>query len=56
LETLEQEITDLDPNVERSMLVRRNLENGISCCRKMCEEKKDATSVQTAVEKYISRK
>jgi hypothetical protein len=30
LETVKQ-IMDLDPNVEISMLVRRTLENGISC-------------------------
>jgi hypothetical protein len=30
LETVKQQIMDLDPNVERSMLVRRTLENGIS--------------------------
>jgi hypothetical protein len=47
---------DLDSNVERSMLVRRILENGISCYRKMYEEKKKATSVQMAVDKYFSRK
>jgi hypothetical protein len=55
-ETAKQQIMDLDPNVERSMLVRRTLENGISCCRKMCEEKKKATSVQTTLDKYFSRK
>jgi hypothetical protein len=47
---------DLDPNVERSMLVRRALENGISCYRKMYEEKKKVTSVQTTIDKYFSRK
>jgi hypothetical protein len=45
LETVTQQIIDLDPNVERSMLVRRTLENRISCYRKMYEEKKKATSV-----------
>jgi hypothetical protein len=38
LGTVKQQIMDLDPNVERSMLVRRTLENGISCYRKMYEE------------------
>jgi hypothetical protein len=56
LETVKQQIVDLDPNVERSMLVRRTLENGISCYRKMHEEKKKATSVQTTFDKYFSRK
>jgi hypothetical protein len=31
LETVKQRNMELDPNVERSMLVRRTLENGISC-------------------------
>jgi hypothetical protein len=56
LETVKQQIMDLDPNVERSMPVRRTLENGISCYRKMYEEKKKATSVQTTIDKYYSRK
>jgi hypothetical protein len=56
LETVKQQIMDLDPNVGRSMLVRRTLENGISCYRKMYEEKKKATSVQTTLDKYFSRK
>jgi uncharacterized coiled-coil DUF342 family protein len=56
LETVKQQIMDIDPNVERSLLVRRNLEDGISCCRKMYEEKKKATSVQTTFDKYFSRK
>jgi hypothetical protein len=47
---------NLDPNVERSMVVRRTLENGISCYRKMYGEKKKATSVQTTLGKYYSRK
>jgi hypothetical protein len=51
-----QQIMDLDPNVERSMLVRRTLENGISCCREMYEEKRKATSVQTTLDKYFSGK
>jgi hypothetical protein len=38
LETVKHQIMDLDPNVERSMLVRRTLENGISCYRKLYEE------------------
>jgi hypothetical protein len=56
LETVKQQIMDLDPNVERSMLVRRTLENGISCYCKMYEEKKKATSLQTTLDKYFSRK
>jgi hypothetical protein len=56
LETVTQQIMDLDPNLERSMLVRRTLENRISCYRKMYEEKKKATSVQTTLEKNFSRK
>jgi hypothetical protein len=35
---------DLDPNVESSMLVRRIIENGISCFRKFYEAKKKAYS------------
>jgi hypothetical protein len=45
LETVKQQIMDLDPNVERSMLVRRILQNGITCYRKMYVEKKKATSI-----------
>jgi hypothetical protein len=55
-ETDKQQIMGLNPNVERSMLVRRTLENGISCYRKMCKEEKKATSVQTTFGKYFSRK
>jgi hypothetical protein len=36
--------------------VRRTQENGISCYRKVYEEKKKATSVQTTHDKYFSRK
>jgi hypothetical protein len=54
LETVKQQITGLDPNVERSMLVR--LENVISCYHEMYEEKKKATSVETTVVRYFSRK
>jgi hypothetical protein len=43
LETVKQ-IMDLDPNVERSMLARRTLKNGISCYRK------------TTLDKYFCRK
>jgi hypothetical protein len=43
LETVKQQIMDLDPNVKRSTLIRRTLENGI-CCRKFYEEKKMATT------------
>jgi hypothetical protein len=56
LETVKQQIMDLDPNVERSMQVRRTLKNGISCYRKTYEEKKKATSVQTTLDKHFSRK
>jgi hypothetical protein len=38
------------------LTVRRTLENGISCYRKMYEEKKKATYVQTTIDKYFSRK
>jgi hypothetical protein len=56
LETVKQQIMDSDPNMERSMLVRRTLENGISCYRKMSEEKNKATSVQMTFDKYFCRK
>jgi hypothetical protein len=56
LETVKQQFMDSDPNVERGMRVRRTLENGISCYRKMYEQKKTATSVQTTLDKYFSRK
>jgi hypothetical protein len=56
LETVKQQNMDLDPNVERSMLVRRTLEKGISCYRRTYEEKKKATSVQTTLDNYFSRK
>jgi hypothetical protein len=56
LEAVKQQIMDLDPNAERSMLVRRTLENGISCYCKMYEGEKKATSVQTTFDKYFSIK
>jgi hypothetical protein len=56
LDTVKQQIMELDPIVERSMQVRRTLKNGISCYRKMYEEKKKATSVQMMLDKYFSRK
>jgi hypothetical protein len=56
LETVKQQNMDLDPNVETSMLVRRTPQNGISCYRKTYEEKKMATSVETTLDKYFSRK
>jgi hypothetical protein len=39
-----------DPNVERRYLVRRTLENGISCYRMLYE------IVETTFDKYFSRK
>jgi hypothetical protein len=56
LETVKQQIMDLDPNVDRSMLVRRTLENGISCYCKLYEENKKATSALKTLDKYFSRK
>jgi hypothetical protein len=38
------------------LTVRRTPENGISCYRKMYEEKKEAASVQTTLDRYFSRK
>jgi hypothetical protein len=55
-ETVEQQIMDIDPNVERSTLVCPALENGTSCYRKLYEENKKATSDQTMLDKYFSRK
>lgn len=34
-QNLETQIMDLDPNVERSILVCCTLENGLSCCHKL---------------------
>jgi hypothetical protein len=56
MEHVKQKIMDLDPNVERSMLISRTLEKAISCCPETYEEKKKATSVQTTPDKYFSRK
>jgi hypothetical protein len=56
LEIVKQQIMNLDPNVEIGMLVRRTLEKGISCYRKMYEEKKKATSVQMTLDIHFSRK
>jgi hypothetical protein len=56
LETVKQQIMDLDLNVERSMLIRRTPENGISCYRKMYDEKKKAPTFQPTLDKYFSRK
>ena len=55
-ETAKQQITDLDTNEERSMLLRRNLENEISCYIKFYGEEKTATTVQTTLKKYLCRK
>jgi hypothetical protein len=38
------------------LTVRRTLENGIICYRKSYEVKNKATSVQTTLDKYFSRK
>lgn len=40
LEVVKQQIRDLDPTVERSILVSGSLENGISCYPKFYEVKK----------------
>jgi hypothetical protein len=56
LGTVKQQIMGLYPNVERSMLICRTLENGIRCYRKIYEEKKKVISLQTTLEKYFSRK
>jgi hypothetical protein len=55
-EIVKQQIIGLDPNMDRSMLVRRTLENGTSCYRKLYVEKQKAISVQTTFDKYFSRK
>jgi hypothetical protein len=57
LKTVKQQILDLDPNVEKIMLVHRTPENRISCYHKLYEKKKKrATAVQTTPDKYFSRK
>jgi hypothetical protein len=56
LETVKQQIMNLDPNVKRSMLFRRTLANGIICYHKLYESKNKATSVETVLDKYFSRK
>jgi hypothetical protein len=50
LEADKQQIIDLDPNVERSAVVRRTLENGISFYRKLYK------IVETTLDKYFYRK
>jgi hypothetical protein len=40
LETVKHQIMDLDLNVERSILVCRTVENGISCYSKLYEKKR----------------
>jgi hypothetical protein len=40
LETVKHQIMDLDPNVDRSILVRWTLKNGISCYCKLYEKKR----------------
>jgi hypothetical protein len=55
LETVKHQIMDLDPNVERSKLVRRALENAISCYRKLHDENKKATSAEMTLAKYFFR-
>jgi hypothetical protein len=55
LENVKQQIMDLDLDVERSMLVHQALQNGISCCRKLYEEKNKAASIQMMLDKYFSR-
>jgi hypothetical protein len=56
LETVKQQIMDLDPNLETSMLVCRTIQNGISCYRKLYEQKKKVAPVQMTLDKYFSRK
>jgi hypothetical protein len=53
LETAKQQIMYFDQDVERSMLLRRTLENGFSHYRKLYEEKK-VTYIQTTIDKYVS--
>jgi hypothetical protein len=56
VETVKQQIMDLDPNVEKIMLVHQNQENEISCCHKLYDKKKKATTVQMTPDKYFCRK
>jgi hypothetical protein len=56
LETVKQQIMDLDSNVERNILVRLTPENGIICYRKLHEENKRTTSAQTTLDKYLLSK
>jgi hypothetical protein len=55
LEIVKQQIVDLDTNVGRSTLVCVTQENGISCCHKLHEKKRETTSVQMMLDKYFSR-
>ena len=54
VETLSEEIMDIDPNVERSIKVSRNLKNVIQCYKDMYEEKKPKKKfVQTTLTQFF---
>ena len=58
MENFKQRMMDSDPDIDRSMQVRRNLENDIKCYRKLYEEKKKAKNekyVQTSLLKFFSK-
>jgi hypothetical protein len=56
LKFLKRKILNGDPNLERSMTVRQEIENSIRCYRVSYEEKIKKNFHQTTVHQFLSKK
>ena len=57
VETLSEHIMEVDPNIERSLTIRRTINNAIRCYKEMYEEKRPKKkSVQTSILQFLENK
>ena len=57
VETLSEHIMEVDPNVERSITICRNINNAVRCYKDMYEEKKPKKKyVQTSMLQFLGKK
>jgi hypothetical protein len=56
VEVVKQKIMDADPNLDRSMQIRRDVDNALCVYRHMYEDLKKVKAVQSTLLKYFERR
>ncbi len=56
IESAKQKLMDMDPNLQRSMMVHRGIESQIDCYRKIYSEKKQSNSIQLTFDQFLVKK